>query len=451
MTRGAGDHAKTSNRQATLIVFSGLPGVGKTTIARALAGELGAVYLRVDSIEAGLECSSLRIRPAEDAGYRALLAVANDNLASGRVVIADAVNPLLVTREWFADLAAKSNACLLNVEVVCSNAAEHRRRVEARLGQAQDPALPTWAEVQGRPFEAWSGDRLTLDTCRLSVAECVMTITDAVRGAIRSLDFASLRRVAGARRSARTILPDPIPPQVLDDCVDIAIQAPSSHNLEVWRFVDVRDETLREALGRFCLNQAQALQAPTLIVVIARPDLWRVGCRRMLDRLERDVDPAPADAAYARWLPLLMRKYRVMVPLLFNDGPLHVLAPLKSLIMWLWALRAPMMRGPFGRVEQELWAVKSSALACENFMLALAAVGFDSCAMEGFDEPRIKRLLRLPRAARIVMVIAAGRRGPDALIRKSGSNGLTISPRSDRYSSSMLPIQAEPRPAIGVT
>ena len=76
----------------------------------------------------------------------------------------------------------------------------------------------------------------------------------------------------------------------------------------------------------------------------------------------------------------------------------------------------PMMRGPFGRAEKELWAVKTAALACENFMLALTAAGFDSCPMEGVDEPRIRRLLSLPRAARIVMVIAAGRRGPDALI-----------------------------------
>ena len=35
----------------TLIVFSGLPGVGKTTLARALAQAQGALHLRIDSIE----------------------------------------------------------------------------------------------------------------------------------------------------------------------------------------------------------------------------------------------------------------------------------------------------------------------------------------------------------------------------------------------------------------
>lgn len=84
----------------------------------------------------------------------------------------------------------------------------------------------------------------------------------------------------------------------------------------------------------------------------------------------------------------LVRKCRLLIPLLFNDGPLHILVLLKSLAVWLRAWARLMMRGPFGRVEQELWAVKTAALACENFMLALTAAGFDNYPMEGFDEPR---------------------------------------------------------------
>ena len=62
-----------------LISFSGLPGVGKTTVARALAQEIRAVYVRVDSIEAALKNSSLQIHPAEDAGISRSFAVAKDN------------------------------------------------------------------------------------------------------------------------------------------------------------------------------------------------------------------------------------------------------------------------------------------------------------------------------------------------------------------------------------
>jgi nitroreductase len=105
-----------------------------------------------------------------------------------------------------------------------------------------------------------------------------------------------------------------------------------------------------------------------------------------------------------------------MVPLLFADGPLHVLAPAKAALLWAIGQFRPMMRGPFGRSEQQMWAIKTTALACENFMLALTAAGYDSCPLEGFDEPKVKRLFALPDEARVVMVIAAGRRGPHALI-----------------------------------
>jgi predicted kinase len=88
-----------------LISFSGLPGVGKTTVARALAQKIRAAYIRVDSIETALKNSSLQIHPAEDAGYLAAIAVAKDNLTIGLDVVADTVNPVELTRKWWSDVA----------------------------------------------------------------------------------------------------------------------------------------------------------------------------------------------------------------------------------------------------------------------------------------------------------------------------------------------------------
>ncbi|HEY5376272.1 MAG TPA: nitroreductase family protein [Polyangiaceae bacterium] len=212
------------------------------------------------------------------------------------------------------------------------------------------------------------------------------------------------------------ILARAVPESVLAACFDVAIRAPSSHNLEIWRFLDVRTPETRAALNHLCLDQPQAQQAANLIVAVARPDLWRLGAKRMLARLQADAREGTADADYRAWLPRLKKKYELMVPLLFADGPLHVLAPAKAALLWAIGQFRPMMRGPFGRSEQQMWAIKTTALACENFMLALAAAGYDSCPLEGFDEPKVKRLFALPDEARVVMVIAAGRRGPQALI-----------------------------------
>ena len=229
-------------------------------------------------------------------------------------------------------------------------------------------------------------------------------------------EFEAFRAVAEARRSARSSLPELIPEPVLAACFDVAIRAPSSHNLEIWRFLDVRTPEARAALNHLCLDQPQVQQAANLIVAVARPELWRLGAQRLLARLRADARDGAADDDYRAWLPRLQKKYELMVPLLFADGPLHVLAPAKAALLWAIGQFRPVMRGPFGRSEQQLWAVKTTALACENFMLALVAAGYDSCPLEGFDEPRVKRLLALPDEARVVMVIAAGRRGLHALI-----------------------------------
>ena len=66
------------------------------------------------------------------AGYRVAYALAADNLRVGRNVIADSVSPWMLTRDAWRDVGLAANARVLEVEVVCSDAAAHRRRVETR-------------------------------------------------------------------------------------------------------------------------------------------------------------------------------------------------------------------------------------------------------------------------------------------------------------------------------
>jgi predicted kinase len=163
-----------------LISFSGLPGVGKTTVARALAKEIRAVYVRVDSVEAALKNSSLQIHPAEDAGYLASFAIAKDNLAHGLDVVADTVNPIELTRRSWAEVAGACDARLLNVEIVCSDQAEHRRRVETRRSDIAGLDLPDWKRVQSRDYEGWTSNRVVLDSSKLSADDCVKRIIEAL-------------------------------------------------------------------------------------------------------------------------------------------------------------------------------------------------------------------------------------------------------------------------------
>ncbi|HEX6976538.1 MAG TPA: AAA family ATPase [Vicinamibacterales bacterium] len=161
-----------------LIVLSGLSGVGKTTIARALASSLGAVYLRIDSIEQALRRAGLQV---ETEGYEVAHAITEDNLRAGRIVVADCVNPWPLTRAAWRAVAERAGVRVVDVEVTCSDVEEHRRRVEARVADIDGHILPTWNEVISRDYRAWDTPRLVIDTSRLEVDEAVLRISAALR------------------------------------------------------------------------------------------------------------------------------------------------------------------------------------------------------------------------------------------------------------------------------
>jgi len=165
-----------------LIIFSGLPGAGKTTIARSLAVKIKATMLRIDSLEHALVESGL-VRAANEigpAGYMAAYALAADNLKLGLTVISDSVNPFPITRDAWRDAAVQSNAFYIEIEVICSDLREHRRRVESRKSDIPDFVLPTWDEIVNRDYRPWDRDRLLLDSAKMSAEQAADIIISSL-------------------------------------------------------------------------------------------------------------------------------------------------------------------------------------------------------------------------------------------------------------------------------
>jgi predicted kinase len=154
-----------------LIIFGGLPGVGKTTLAKAAAREWEAVFLRMDAIEQALHFSGTLQGEVGPAGYLVAYRLAEENLRIGRTVVADSVNPLNITRDAWLLVAADASKDAVEIEVICSDPAEHRRRVETRNAGIDGLPCPTWQAVLERAYDDWTRPHLILDTAKKTIEE----------------------------------------------------------------------------------------------------------------------------------------------------------------------------------------------------------------------------------------------------------------------------------------
>jgi predicted kinase len=164
-----------------LIIFGGLPGSGKTTIARHLAQEISGVYVRVDTIEQSIReyhGVDFEVGPA---GYVAAYRVAEDNLALGHTVIADSVNGLRVTRVAWLLVARRACVSAVEIEVVCSDQTEHRRRVETRVTDVAGLIKPSWKAIIERHYEDWGQTPIAVDTATMNANEIVADLISKLK------------------------------------------------------------------------------------------------------------------------------------------------------------------------------------------------------------------------------------------------------------------------------
>ncbi len=163
-----------------LIIFSGLPGSGKNTIAQTLAKQLNALYLRIDTIEQAIRKADEDDCEMGPAGYFVAYSLARENLQLGATVIADSVNPLALTRDAYREIALSTKTGFLEIEIICSDIIEHRKRVETRVSEVEGLTLPDWKYVTDLTYEPWNREHLVLDSYRLSSDECVSRIIEVL-------------------------------------------------------------------------------------------------------------------------------------------------------------------------------------------------------------------------------------------------------------------------------
>lgn len=164
-----------------LVILAGLPGTGKTTLARRISKRLSLVYLRVDCIEAPFIVHNPNAG-SEGEGYQALINLAKENLKIGHGVVIDTVNPLHLSRAMFMDLSKETKAETFQFELKIGDISLHKKRVEERKSDILNHRVPTWQDVLNREYDEWDENKdgpvtiIWMDDGEQAFRTCVETI-----------------------------------------------------------------------------------------------------------------------------------------------------------------------------------------------------------------------------------------------------------------------------------
>ena len=205
------------------------------------------------------------------------------------------------------------------------------------------------------------------------------------------------------RRAIKVFDPIEIPDAVREQILDAARSAPSSFNMQPYRFYWVKSPEIKKVAAGLCMHQMPAETASALIVAVADIGSWRATTHGQLEWMRMT-------GATERALLEYQRKSK-FVPLFFIQGWFGILGALKWIILRALNLWKTIGMPPVSRAGLFKWAFKNTSLACENLMIAAEALGLNTCPMDGFDGRRLAKFLGLsPRYHEIAMVIAIGKK-----------------------------------------
>jgi nitroreductase len=205
------------------------------------------------------------------------------------------------------------------------------------------------------------------------------------------------------RRAVKIFEPVEISRRLREQILDAARHAPSSFNMQPYRFYWVGTAAKKAAVAKLCLGQMPAETASALVVAVADIGSMPATARGQLEWMRRSGFSEAKIRDYERTAKIGR--------ILFMPGPFGIFGAVKWGIFWLLNLGKAIGMPPVSRQDLFKWATKSTSLACENLMIAAEALGINTCPMEGFDGRRLSKYLGLSaRSHEIVMVIAMGKK-----------------------------------------
>ena len=207
------------------------------------------------------------------------------------------------------------------------------------------------------------------------------------------------------RRAVKAFEPVEIPRTLRERILDAARHAPSSFNMQPYRFIWVESPAIRATAAKLCMGQVPAETASALVVAVADIGSFRATAQSQAEWMRGSGFSDAEVRTYERTAKIGR--------ILFMPGPFGIFGAFKWAIFRLMSVWKTMGMPPVFRKDVLKWATKGTTLACENLMIAAEAMGLNTCPMEGFDGRRLSKFLGLStRHHEIVMVIAIGKKLP---------------------------------------
>ena len=215
------------------------------------------------------------------------------------------------------------------------------------------------------------------------------------------------------RRSVRVFDPEkPIETKKVKYCLEQASLAPNSSNLQLWEFYHITGLEMKKLVAINCYDQPAAKTAQELVIPVVRLDLWQSRIKSNIEFIRSNVKNTEDE----KKIKGALTYYEKIIPQLYK-GSWYLLGLLHKIKVIFDGIRKVTYR-EVTSADLRVVGHKSTALAAQTFMVSMAAHGYDTCPMEGFDSKRLKKILKLPSGAQISMVIGCGIRKPEGLYGK---------------------------------